>query len=1185
MEKSSLMQNERDNIQNEFYSILSFLHELSGVSYAYLNISEKVDNSKSNYYTIGFDNTISDDLISLLDTIILQNKTNIITDDKVPEIKLEYLNSSSLRSIYFAGFPIINNQKKVIGSLCLMDLEQKKLSPLQIKIISQSILNIQFLINLKIENNTLLNAFKEKETQIESFYENSIEIIYELDKNGIITNFSKNWQTILGHDTNTILGANFNNFIHPEDKKICMLAVKNLTEQKSLREVVTYRIRHKNGIYVWHTSNLKIIKRKKDYYFIGNCRDITDHVESKEKLKEQKDFYIKILDRLPTDVSVMDKNHKYIYLNPVAIKNKELREFIIGKDDYEYAIHTKRDFDFANKRRKKFLEALNSRELVEWEDKIISPNGSLVTNKRKFNPVFNDDGSLEMMVGSAINITESLQIEKKIFESKKLIQRILENVAVGILVQGPNSEIIENNKAACEMLGLCQDQLLGKTSFDDQWKVIHPNGSNYKPEEHPVPKAIRELKPVKGIVMGVFRPMNNDLIWLLVDAIPVFDDNKSLLYVICSFNNITNQINAENALKISNERFFYSNKASSDVIWDWNLITNKVFYGDGYFEHFGFDLNNTLNNLGENSNLVHPSDKEKAYNSMKEAISGTNDFWEHEYRHIKSDNTFAIVKDTAYIVRDDKGKALRIIGAMKDITEERKLKDKLQQSEEQFKGAFNHSAAGMALIDAEGFFIETNERLIEITGYSSIEMKSITIHNVIYEKDLKQLLTLMNKLVSKEISKFNTEIRFNHKNKISIWTHISVSLIENSTEKHYICQIIDISDRKRIEEENKLLLEENNKNKEIQLDEAKNLYRLLANNTVDLVCLHDLDSTFEYVSPSVKKLVGYNPNDLIGKAPRDFVHPVDLERFQNSIKTKSFLENKISENGNYRFKNANGNYIWLQITTILLEKDGIPVGFQTNGREITKELEAQQNIEKSLKKERKLNELRTNLVSTISHEFRTPMTTIRTSAELISMYIEGQNIENSNLLQKRVNIITQEIDRIVELMNAILTISKDDSGKTDFDPAIFNLKTLCIETIDKNFTELKNKRKINLNYSGTNFQVYADKNLMEYSISNILNNAVKYSENSDQDVELNIISNDSKCEIQVIDYGIGIPKKDQDKLFNTFYRASNTDGIPGTGLGLYIVKNFVEKNKGAISLQSKLEKGTKVIMQFSLQKI
>jgi PAS domain S-box-containing protein len=328
---------------------------------------------------------------------------------------------------------------------------------------------------------------------------------------------------------------------------------------------------------------------------------------------------------------------------------------------------------------------------------------------------------------------------------------------------------------------------------------------------------------------------------------------------------------------------------------------------------------------------------------------------------------------------------------------------------------------------------------------------------------------------------------------------------------------------------------------------------------------------------------------LIGKFPLDYADPKEADSINELI--TNFIADRVADYSstavfkplNIQFRHKNGVYIWVEVLVGFITENGVLIGVQTSCRDITSEIEAELASKKALLRQRELNELRTNLVSTISHEFRTPMTTIRTSAELINMYLEGQNIKNGPQLQKRVDIITQEIDRIVELMNAVLTISKEDSGKTTYLPTLFNLKTLCIETIDKNFTEVKGQGKVKIEFTGNNFLVYADKNLMEYSISNLLSNGFKYSDKS-ADIELNIQSIDTNCVVKITDYGIGIPEKDIDKVFNTFYRASNTDGIPGTGLGLHIVKTFVKKNKGTVSLESELGKGTKVTASFPLIK-
>ena len=117
-------------------------------------------------------------------------------------------------------------------------------------------------------------------------------------------------------------------------------------------------------------------------------------------------------------------------------------------------------------------------------------------------------------------------------------------------------------------------------------------------------------------------------------------------------------------------------------------------------------------------------------------------------------------------------------------------------------------------------------------------------------------------------------------------------------------------------------------------------------------------------------------------------------------------------------------------------------------------------------------------------------------------------------------------------------------------------------------------------FVGNDFLLFADKGLMEYILFNLINNAFKYSENVGGNVLLNLSETEHEVVLEVIDFGIGIPAEDQPKLFNTFYRASNTHGIQGTGLGLYIVKTFTERNSGTFKLESVLGQGTKVTLYF-----
>jgi PAS domain S-box-containing protein len=1036
-------------LKKEFDAILAFLTDICKISNAFISIKTEYKDliiSKK-----GLKNFNTPNKIEYFEE--LTSKQEILIFPDINQNCNYQINGNKKAFSFFAGFPINPSNKLISGSLCILDKKTKKLNKKELKIIKQCVSQIESTLNLSFNNSDLKRQLNAKKVQFQYFNENSDEVIYERTLEGVITYISNNFTDSLGYEPHEVLGKTNAALIHPEDMEKRFDYLSTIKLNKKNNEELVYRVLHKEGRYMWYSSKINLIEKNNEQFYIGNCRDITAFVESQQELKLQKEFYETILDRLPTDVAVFTPNHKYLYLNPVAIKNKELREYIIGKDDFEYAKHTKRTDEHAIERRAKFNQAIQNKATLSWEEELNNTLGEKSFHNRKFTPLFNDNGALEMMIGFSVDITESKKTEKEIIKNRKLINSILENVAVGILVQGPQSEIIENNKAACEMLGLTQDQLLGRTSFDKDWEVIHEDGSAFKPEEHPVPQAITKLKQINNIVMGVRRPITNDLIWLLVDAIPVFGDTNQLLYVICSFNDITAQKKTEVELKISNERFTYVNMATSDVIWDWEIGSENIIISENYTRLFGHKLNNSKNHLNTHdfNTLIHPYDLERVHKNLKTTLKSKASTWYDEFRYLKSDGTYAYLKDKAYIIRDESDKGIRMIGAQTDITE-----------------------------------------------------------------------------------------------------------------------------IKKIEQQNKLLLEENNENKDIQLNKAESLYRLLADNTMHLVCLHDLNMTFQYVSPSIEALVGFTPENLIGKNPLDFAHPEDIKRM--TIDFDNLNSNHEPIRNEYRYKNYTGAYIWLETDAKIVFENAVPIKIQTSTRDISKRKEAEFVIEKTLKQERELNELRTNLVSTISHEFRTPMTTIRTSAELMEMYIQDQHSTRDQNLRKQTTRITGEIDRIIDLMNSVLIISKDDSGKTNFKPIKFDLKELCITIIDTSFSNNIKDQKVDLYFEGNQFLIVADKNLIEYALFNLLNNAFKYSENC-KNIRMKLISNKSEIQVEIIDFGIGIPEKDQPKLFNTFYRASNTNGIQGTGLGLYIVKTFLERNSGKIKLESQLGKGTKVILQ------
>ncbi|MEQ8927555.1 MAG: PAS domain-containing sensor histidine kinase [Fulvivirga sp.] len=236
--------------------------------------------------------------------------------------------------------------------------------------------------------------------------------------------------------------------------------------------------------------------------------------------------------------------------------------------------------------------------------------------------------------------------------------------------------------------------------------------------------------------------------------------------------------------------------------------------------------------------------------------------------------------------------------------------------------------------------------------------------------------------------------------------------------------------------------------------------------------------------------------------------------------------------------------------------------------EINVRKKAQEEVIKALEKERELNELKSRFVSMASHEFRTPLSTILSSASLINKYEKTEQQENRT---KHIDKIKSAISNLNNILNDFLSIAKLEEGKIDINQTEVSLIQTTREVIEEMEALKKPNQKINLQIAGMEKNLFSDEKILKNIIINLTSNAIKYS-SSDIDIITNFGSD--TVSIMVKDYGIGIPVNEQDHLFDRFFRAKNAINIQGTGLGLNIVKKYVEMLSGAITFESSENNGT-----------
>lgn len=276
-----------------------------------------------------------------------------------------------------------------------------------------------------------------------------------------------------------------------------------------------------------------------------------------------------------------------------------------------------------------------------------------------------------------------------------------------------------------------------------------------------------------------------------------------------------------------------------------------------------------------------------------------------------------------------------------------------------------------------------------------------------------------------------------------------------------------------------------------------------------------------------------------------------LERMECEIKKKggavfsAFIKSKVIKDEKLRFR-----HLLLMMT------------------DVSKIKEHERQIEVQLIKSEELSTMKSRFIAMASHEFRTPLTSMLSSTTLIGQYTKlGEMLK----IDKHLARIKASIKNLVGILDEFLSIEKLESGKVEIQRTKFDLPAYCEDLIEE-VSAIKNGQQIHFKYEGEK-EITEDKNILQHIVLNLLSNACKYSAENEE-IGLFIRGTNHKITIIVTDKGIGIPEAEQANVFTRFFRAHNTGNIQGTGLGLNIVKRYVELLNGTIDFVSKPNKGT-----------
>lgn len=294
-----------------------------------------------------------------------------------------------------------------------------------------------------------------------------------------------------------------------------------------------------------------------------------------------------------------------------------------------------------------------------------------------------------MIVSHIIN--DIKKTEKALLASESKFEVLLNTLPHGVVMIGADGKISTCNKKGAEILGLSDQEVLGKEVASPNWKAVNADGSVFPPHQFPAIVSLQTGFPQRNVIMGVEKP-GAELVWLSVNSEALIRPNEFEPYaVVVSFSDITRFIVSEKELLKSNERFHYVTRITSDAIWDLDLTTNEIYRSEAFSRLSGYAPDEIEANLNWWFDKIHPEDQARVKVNLEAKIAAKAERWEDEYRFEYADGTYKILNDSGIILYHE-GKAVRILGAIQDVTGEKLLMKQLAAEQEQKQKAVAHAA-------------------------------------------------------------------------------------------------------------------------------------------------------------------------------------------------------------------------------------------------------------------------------------------------------------------------------------------------------------------------------------------------------------------------------------------------------------------------------------------------------------
>jgi PAS domain S-box-containing protein len=751
---------------------------------------------------------------------------------------------------------------------------------------------------------------------------------------------------------------------------------------------------------------------------------------------------------------------------------------------------------------------------------------------------------IEKLKSHIIELTtqnKDLQLVKDELEiAAKKLHLFCDISTVGYYVIDITEKIVEFNSSGLALLGKTADELLNFTFSQFITKKNLPDFKDF---------LLKARETDAENFCNLELTINQDK-HLIVDLTVRFLVNEQQ-YLIAAHEKTERKL-AKNIFLEKESIFKEIQRIGNIGSFKFNITTNFLELSQELHSIFGLQDSITLNSIESWLDVLHPQDKRMMEEYLIECIVNRSLF-RKEYRIIrKNDAEIRWVDGWGETIFDYETNELSMTGVIQDITDRKLAFEKIQNAETRSHRIFESSKEGILILDAiTGQITDANPFLIELLGFKYDELVGKELWEIGVFKNIAASKEAFIELQNKEYIRFE-DMPLETKAGYSIDVEFVSSVYIVDKNKVILCHIRDISDRKKVD---------------LALKERSQLYfAMFEKNQTPQLLIDPVSGNIIDVNLAAAQFYGYSLEEF------KLMTLSDISTFPSDQLLEEMEKFTITGPSYFQFihKLVSGETCDIEMYTSPLSINGQALLISTINDISKRKLEEERLVQLNFKLN-EVNVLKSQFISTVSHEFRTPLAGILSSVQLLQIY---NDIWDKDKKEKLFKQIFDAVQHTKALLDDVSLIDEEQTSKTFFRPTNMQLLPLLNEIIVENIRISETNQKVILKSNLDINNYYMDSIMIRHIFNNIISNALKYS-NKNIFFELNEIENE-EIEFTIKDKGIGIRNEEIKYLFDPFYRASNRGAVQGTGFGLSCVKRFVDLHNGKMLIESVLYKGTVV---------